>query len=316
MKNVLLILAGLSMLAGCGGGGNTSTGGTSGFVGVTSQATVTAGNAKALSIDAYTGGQMSSAISGVGKESADTGGPLANLPGLSSDLENRVRDIVSLSVKSTAKTVAATVSETITGFSGTYSYVVNADQVSGAFNGTMTFNQYKGSSTSPVMSGSMAFSGVMNQATGSFDTMDITLSSLTVTSPVRSYTLIGRMTWGNSGTTASLTMSVVLKDNASGKTYWAKDFSYNLVGSALQLTGTYFDPDHGYVVISTIQQLTVTSMYAQPTAGQMLFIGSNGTKARLTFVSSKYANGDGGIIGDLYTIEVDASGNGTFVVVP
>lgn len=304
MKRVLLFLAGLTLLAGCGGGGDSTSGGNPNFTGATTQATVTTSNAKALSIDAYTGGQASSAITVVGKETAGTDGPLASLPELSRELENSVRAYIDQSVKSSAKTTSATTQQTISGFSGSYTIVANADQASGAFNGTVTYNQYKELSTSPVISGSMSFSGVMNLNTGNFITMSATLNSLTITSSTGSYTQIGTMTWSNTATTSSLTMSVVLKNNSTGKTYWAKDFNYQQTGTAQLMTGTYYDHDHGYVVISTATQLNTASLNALPTAGQLLFTGRNGSKARLTFS------------GSIYTVEVDAAGNGTFVVVP
>lgn len=62
-KKVFSILAGLSMLAGCGGGGGSGSGLSAAYSGATTQAVVTVSNAKALSTDAYSGGQMSSSVS-------------------------------------------------------------------------------------------------------------------------------------------------------------------------------------------------------------------------------------------------------------
>lgn len=306
MKKVFLALAGLSLMAGCGGGGDSAPGTNPSFTGVTTQATVTTSNAKALSIDAYTGGQMSSGITVVAKEAAGTGGSRANLPELSRVLENSIRSSVVRPVVSTAKSVAATTqTETVAGFSGSYIVTATVDQVSGAFSGSITYTQYKELSASPVISGSMTFTGVMNMSTGNFITMSATLNSLTIASSTGSFTQTGSMTWGNSGTTTSLTMSVVLKNNTTGKTYWAKDFTYQQTGTAQLMTGTYYDHDHGYVVISTTAQLTAATMDTQPTGGELLFTGRNGTKARLTFIAR-----NGGPI-----VEVDMAGNGTFVVV-
>ena len=112
------------------------------------------------------------------------------------------------------------------------------------------------------------------------------------------------MSFSNTGYTKSLIMSVVLLDSADNRTYWLKDYTATLAGDTMSISGTYYDHDHGYVVISTVTPLTVSEYSSTPTAGQLLFTGSNGTKARLTYTSSGYI------------LEVDAGGNDTYVVVP
>jgi hypothetical protein len=302
-KRLLLVLAGLSLLAGCGGGGS-SAGGGSGYTGVTTQATVSTSNAKALSADAYSGSQLSAAVSGVAKEAPDASGQPPLLQEVAGMLERSVTTIVNVPA-SAAKVAAATATaqNTIPGFSGSYTYSISVDQSSGAFSGVITFNQYKETSLSSTISGSIAFSGVYSQATGTFSSLNISLSNLIGTNGSRSYSLAGSESYSTSGTTKTVTMSIVLTDNVSKLTYWVKDFALTLVGSSLSITGTYYDPIHGFVVISTVTPLTVTTIDATPTSGQLLFSGRNGTTARLTFTS-------GG-----YIVEVDTAGNGTYVVV-
>ena len=112
------------------------------------------------------------------------------------------------------------------------------------------------------------------------------------------------MTYLDQGLSETVTMSMLITNNTTGRTYWLKDYLLNLSGDMLTISGTYYHPTHGYVVMSTITPLTVTGIDATPTSGELLFAGSNGTKARLTFTS----------VG--YTIEVDAAGSGTFVTLP
>lgn len=301
---LLLVFAGLSLLAGCGGdGGGSSAAGSSGYTGATTQATVTTSNAKALSADAYSGSQVSAAASGVAKVATGSDEQSAMLQATSGILERSVTTIVGAPTSS-AKVAAATAQNTVNGFSGSYSYTISYDQATGAFSGTITFSQYKETSNSATVSGSMAFTGVYNQATGMFTSLNISLNSLTGTKDGRSYSLAGSMSFSTSGASKTVSMSVVLTDNVSRLTYWAKDYVLVLTGSSLTVSGTYYDPVHGYVVISTITPLTVSTVDATPTSGQLLFSGSNGTKARLTFTASGYI------------IEVDTVGNGTYVVVP
>ena len=168
----------------------------------------------------------------------------------------------------------------------------------------MTYTQYKETSDSFVISGSITFSGVFSQATGTFTSMNINMKNMTGTSGGKTFGMSGSMAYSTGGATSSVTMSVILSDSVSGRTYWMKDYTLTLTGSSLSMTGTYYDPIHGYVVISTVTPLTVSAFDGTPTTGQLLFHGANGTKARLTFIS-------GG-----YTVDADTVGNGSYAVVP
>ncbi len=302
-KKLTLIVAGISLLAGCGGGGGSTASAPPSYVGSTNQATITTSNAKALSSDAYTGSQLTAAASGAGKVTADMSGQSALLQETAGILENSVATIIAKH-NSAAKLAAATAQDIKNGYNGSISYTITYDQNTGSFTGTITFSQYQDSSTSAVLTGSMSISGVYNKTAGTFTSMNISVNSLTGTYNGKSYTLTGTMAFSISGATKTVTMSVVLVDNVSGRTYWIKDFTLTLAGNSLTVTGTYYDPVHGYVVISTVIPLTVSTIDAAPIAGQLLFSGSNGTKVRLTF-------SNGGSI-----VEADTSGSGTYAVVP
>lgn len=300
---ILAIVAGLWLMAGCGGGGG---GGSQGPVynGVATPAVVTSSNAKALSVDAYSGAQMSAAVAGTAKLAGSSDGQ-GLLTSAAFALTDSVTNAVAAS-RPLAKTVAATaaVQNTIPGYSGSLSYNISADTVTGAFSGTITFSQFREMATSPLIDGSIDFSGVYNQSTSTFSSMTINIKSITATSGSRSFTLSGSESSSISGTTQTLTLSVLLTDNQTGRTYWAKDYVITLTGStSLTVSGTYYDPIHGSVVISTTATLTVSAPDAMPTAGQLLFTGANGTMARLTFNSTGY-------IVEVYT------GSGSFTVVP
>lgn len=302
-KRLILTLAGISLLAGCGGGsgdGGAAASVPAAYTGSTSQATISTTNAKTLSADAYAGSQLTSAVA-VGKVAAEQSGRTALLQQTAGILENSVATVVGAH-KSSTKAAASSVQNTDYGYSGSISYTINLDQTSGAFNGTLTFSQYKPTSDSTCLSGSMDFSGVYRSNV--FNNMTMSNIRLTGTDVGESYTLSGSMTSGTSGTTKTVTMSIVLSDNLSSRTYWMKDFTFTLSGNSLTITGTYYDHVHGYVVVSTITPLTVLNIDAEPTSGQLLFTGSNGTKARLTFASG------------IPAVEADTSGSGTYVVIP
>jgi hypothetical protein len=317
-KKSLFILAGLFLLAGCGSGGS-STSGNSGYSGVTTQATITTANARALSADVYSGGQVSVPPVGVAKEATGSAGQSVLLQETAFILQHSVATIIGAS-KSSAKVSAAVVTTQNTkyGYSGSCSSSITYDQVSGAVNGTITYSQYKETSTSSTLSGSIDYYGtfgaygIYNQDAGSlFTSLNMNLHNLTIINGSSSHSMTGSEAYSNSGTEETVTMSAVVTDNVSGRTYWEKDYKLTISGGSLTLSGTHYDPVYGYVVFSTITPITVTAIDATPTSGQLLFSGSNGTKVRLTFFSGGRNSGGGSP-----TVEADTTGDGTYVVIP
>ena len=304
-KKMLLIPAVLTMLAGCGGGGGASTPTDVSYSGLTTQATVSSSNAKALSAEAYSGNQLASELSGIGKMAVDSDGQLSLVQETAAALETSIAAVVT-SPKSSAKAVFATVSaqNTIPGFSGSGSYSVTIDQNTGVFSGTLSLSQNKDSSTSAAITGTLDFSGTYNITSDSFTSMDMIFHNLSAIKGAASYTMSGSVTSSTSGATKNVTISIILADNVSGRSYWLKDYTLTLTGSTLSVSGKYYHPAHGFVIISTITPLTVSAIDGTPTAGQLLFSGNNGTKARLTFAESGQ------------TVEADTTGNGSYVVIP
>ncbi len=305
-KKILLIPAVLTMLAGCGGsGGGSSTPADVSYSGVTTQATVSSSNAKALSADAYSGNQLASGLSGIGKMAVNSDGQLSLVQETAAALETSIAAVVT-SPKSSAKAVAATVSaqDTIPGYSGTGSYSITFDPTTGIFTGTFSFSQYKDTSTSPAMTGTLDFSGTFNSTSGTFSSTNMIFHGLSAIKGAASYTMSGSVTSSTSGTTKNVAISIMLADNVSGLNYWLRDYTLSLTGTVLSVNGKYYHPAHGFVIVSTITPLTVSDVYGTPTAGQLLFSGINGTKARLTFA------------GSLQTVEADTTGSGSYVVIP
>ena len=284
-------------LAGCGGGGggsDSSPNVSSYYKGNTTQATVTVSNAEALSVDAIEDLQNISTAGVLGKSVVKTAETNFQMLQLADIIKGSIANIY---VKTTAKTVAVPVQTTEYGISGSYSISADANQSTGAMSGTITFNSYVEKSDSPTISGTVTFSALINISTDELINADMTLSNLLIVDSSQSSTLNGTMQL----TTNTLNLSIVRLDNTSNNTYWHKDFSIGLNGNAMMISGTYYDHVYGYVAVTTGTSLIVTEYSDTPTSGQLLFTGSNGTKARLTYIVSGY------------TLEVDASGNDTYV---
>ncbi len=306
-KRLLLVLAGFSLLAGCGGGGGggSETGLPSAYTGKTTQAVVTTTNARTLSSEAYSGCQMVSTFDVLGKAVTDSNSQSPLLQSLVSLLDSTVSTVIQ-EPKTLTKSVqaASTLQNTILGYTGSYTYTISIDPVSGASSGTLSFSQYNPSNRngSVTMTGFINFSGVYNQSISNFSSLNMSLNNIVVTSSSGNVKISGSFAASIDGSTKTYSMTVAITDNVSNNTILLKDYTLKFNGGSFVFTGTYYNPTHGYVVISTDIPLTVYSLSGMPTSGQLLFTGSNGTKARLSF---------GGR--NPYTVTADTVGNGMYV---
>jgi len=180
-------------------------------------------------------------------------------------------------------------------------YYINVDDVSGAFNGSMNFVSY--CSMGVVISGSTTFSGVINLYTLAINSLNISFNALSSAYMGDFTTMQGSVASSFTASTASINMTALIRDNNSGLTYKVDNLRLTIAYSGgyfdVALTGLYYDPQYGYVVIST--PLPVRFYYTDiwPSQGEILLTGISGTKARLTvtsttqFMVSADTDGDG-----------------------
>jgi hypothetical protein len=305
IKSVFLVIS-LGVVAACGGGGGGSNGAPAAYSGVTTQAAVTTSNAKALSADAYENGGMGTTASLTGVEVQASSQPSphqSSLPEIGTALKSSITRAVAQHTSTSSAAAGAVVSETIPGgYSGSATISINVNDASGAFTGTITYNNLKETTDGPALSGAVTFSGVYNNSSQSITSMTLTFSPLTVTAPNGSFSVNGTMSFSISGTSETLTVSCTVQ--GASQTFWVKDWTYTFTApNTLTISGRYYHPTYGYVDVTTLTPLTVSSVYGDPTAGVLLFTGANGTKAKLTFTSTGY------------TVDVDTTGNGQYVTV-
>jgi len=307
IRSSLVVVSLLLAACGGGGGGGGSAPASMSYGGATTQATVTASNAKALSVDAYQGGQAGSTVGMMGVVQDNGGAPayVSRPQVLASTLESSVKQVLAAGTGGTATAAGVTQQVTIPGpAGGSMSYTISVDPTTYAFSGTVTYSAYKADPNGAAISGTMTFSGVINMATQTFSSLTVSFSSITVTDGGNTFSAGGSVTLTLSGSTETTVVSLVLQNSVTGKTYWVKDYTYTLSAQGtLTVTGTYYDYVYGYVTVSTLTPLTVSSSGSWPTGGVLLFTGANGGKARLTFTATGY------------TVEVD-TGNGIYTPVP
>ena len=99
-----------------------------------------------------------------------------------------------------------------------------------------------------------------------------------------------------------------IRDDNLGSTYQLADFEFTVEENydylSLEMSGRFYHPDYGYVVLSTPLAIETGLYDAAPNAGVLLLTGRDSTAARLTVLSSDY-----------YQVEMDLDGNGSFEAV-
>ncbi len=322
LKGLTLVIAMSFLAIGCGsgGGGGSSSGGGGGggstpgisYTGNTSQATVTQSNAQDLSVGAYQQGQTSTAIGAMGVTSSSVRSNITRprVLKVSQVLNNAIKKI-DVASYSSGNNSGAIHSGAIVNDTGTFNgdcgggsdYNINVNDSTGDFSGTLNFKSY--CSDNVTISGSTSFSGKINMNTGSLASLNISFSALSAVSMGDSLTLKGSIASTFTGSSASMTVNLVIQDNNSGQVYMSDNFviAVSDFGSYadISISGLYYDPINGYVVISTPLPLRFYGSNNWPSQGVLLCTGTTGTKARLTATSSTQ-----------FMVEADTDGNGSY----
>ncbi len=299
------------VVAACGGGGGGSNDSGLSYTGSTSRAVITENNAGDIATEAYQGGKAGSPldITGVVRH-GDNGGPVPRILGTFRALENALNkaDIESFSRGITSGAVQSE-SDRILGDCGGYAdFTINYDDVTGEFDGTMSFHGF--CSDNVFISGSTTFSGNIDPGTGLLTGFTFTFNELTSSSGSDSFTLDGRLTLNATTSSSILIMNLLLKDNGSGKVYRLEDYSMVVTDgttyTSIEISGRFYEPDYGYVDISTSVPLRILNTDDWPSYGVMVLAGRTGiaggsTKAKLTALSSTQ-----------YRVEADTDGDGSY----
>jgi hypothetical protein len=327
---VCLIAFGLIAIVGSGGGGGggttttTTTGGTDGgtggdtggqadltYTGSTSEAIIDSGNCLAFCVGAYDGAKTGTATrqSPAGADSGEDIG-LPRILRISQALEDSLRQIEVLNeagVRSSKDVY--TVTDTLPGdCGGTASYSISLNDQTGYFSGTFDYTEY--CSGGVTLDGSATYSGQFDMNTGYMTTFSFSFDELTSTSAYESYTIDGEITWNVSGSSYLLEMDMTMRDNIEQVVYKVEDYSMSLteVGNEIELeiSGKFYDPDYGYITVSTEEPFVYTYYDYYPYEGVLVVTGAPGTaggntKARLTVLSSA-----------TFMVEADTDGDGTY----
>jgi len=294
-------------LAACGGSDGGGGGSASlEYTGLKTQATIDADNAVDISISSFKGSSNSGPFTALGfpkrEENEPTKISKSRFLLVSNVLKEATHHIQFHSSK--AKLGVQHKTETLPPIKGEcggeVSITINIDEQTNVFDGVFNFNNFCKDNT--IIAGSGDISGqVIDEDEGQFN---FSFGSLTVTSGSDSFTFSGDINVNLDGSSNSLTMNILLKDNSTGKVFLVEDFNITLFEGSdaveFSVSGRFFHPDEGFVDIQTENVFRITGNNDFPSTGSVVANGGDGTKARLVSVSST-----------TFQVTADTDGNGT-----
>lgn len=280
----------------CSGGSGDSGGssGAGGYSGSTDCAAITSENSGTLIKESFQGAMTSDSMmpfarSTTGKQnSVSSVGPL----GLQAAFADSLAQMIDASggVISGQKAAASSASNTIQGdCGGTATYTVSADESTGVFAGSFSYNGFCAGRI--TLSGSVNFSGRVDNEAHTFDYFSFTFSSLTTTAEDQSSTISGSLECDFVGTDSFITADLVIAHASSGLVCWLNNCTIQIIGNQMEISGRFYHPQYGYIDFNTEESLIITEESQYPTAGLIVFTGAPGesgqpTMARLRAVSA------------------------------
>ncbi len=293
----------LFLLAGCGGGGSGGSSGVA-YTGSMSQAVIADNNAEAIAIGAYQAGERSSNLTG--SMSASPGAAAAGSPRTVTLVRalTSVANRLAASATSGAATGAAVAPKEIIPFhgsatdplGGTMVIDLSADNVTGAFTGSITFENWHPDNNT-VMNGAAYASGQFDTSTWELTNILFTFVSLTMEDAAASVTVGGTVALATSPSSASATIDLVFRDNVTGKTVWIQDYTMTVAngpdtspadGTAdyidVSISGRIYLHDYGYVDIDTPVPLRIDADAMNPSSGTLRMTGSAGRSVQLVVI--------------------------------
>lgn len=319
-RNCVKVISALflsTLISACGGGGGGSSG--ISYTGSVTPASLTSTNSATLLSGAYAGGNTAAIIGGIGTA--------ASLTNTTYDAPRRPRSLalsetlikfVSLSatVDTPDMTSAAAVNtiptNTINGnCGGTATINGSYNDVGGSFSMTASFNAYCQDDT--TLNGAIAASGnaVTNSSSGfSIANISITVSNLAASlTSGDSFTADGNLSivpqsgYTTIATNSVITIDMLFEDNTTSKTYKLANYKISQTATLsyndIVITGRYYDPDEGYLDLSTPVTIHVVSTDLWPSSGGLSGAGDN-SSATITALDNI-----------TYQLDVDTDNNGT-----
>jgi len=182
---------------------------------------------------------------------------------------------------------------------GSFSYTITINDKSGEFEGTFIFSDYCDHGV--IINGEADVEGTADPDSGDIITITFRFDNLSD----GTIAMDGKMSMDFSDSPLICTLIAYLKDETTGKVYWAKNYSLNIYEYPgyleVEIFGKFYHPDHGYVDVSTEEAFVIYDGDDWPSSGILLMVGANNTKVKLTAIDSTECR-----------IEADTDGDGVY----
>lgn len=302
---IKVLVLSLALFA-CGGGGGGDGGGGIVYTGITSQATIDETNTVDLARGAYYGGNFGITTMALGVIQTEDDRQINRSRTLIvSQALNKCIDLVDFTSTSSSTFYRGTITETETIYGncgGSASFSINVNDLTGDFTGSFDFKNY--CENGVTISGSTSFSGVIDINAQDLQKFSFSFDNLSFNDGSDSFTIAGNISYNYTSYPATVSMDIKLRDGTTGKVYWVNNYSMTIEGDYYEMSGRYYDPDCGYVDVSTITPFYNVSDW--PTEGILVVTGDIGSEGGSTIARLK------ALSSTIYMIEADTNGDGSY----
>lgn len=286
---LVAIVGSIFLLAACGGSGGG--GGTSGlsYTGLSTPAEINPDNARDIAANAYYAGSTGSVFTGMASlnkvvppDTAPSRPFLADVTGLMKTAMEKI-DVSTSAGASQALAVESESDSFPGGCGGTAAFNIQMDTDTGNFSGSLEYGDYCEEGT--TIDGTTNFSGRINIDTGEMEFFDFDFDSIRGTSGNEAFTLDGSVSFTIAGPSMTTTMNMLFRDDNLNKVYRLEDYQITMTeglsDSEIRAGGWFYDPDFGYVTLSTPSPFLVYDYDDYPYGGTLLITGKDNASIML-----------------------------------
>jgi hypothetical protein len=164
---------------------------------------------------------------------------------------------------------------------GSVSYTLSTESTTGDFSGSFVFTQYCDGGI--VISGPVAVDGSISLLTSEIEVIHFNFNNVNS----GDITLSGDVRTDQTGTPVTITMDFLVRDNVTGKVFWVNDYLLTITEISdseieVDITGTYYNPEFGYITFYTLDPLVIDDLSPWPKDGVIIYEGEDNTSAQLT----------------------------------
>ena len=280
-----------SNVAGGGDNGDGDDGGDEGgdsgeilaYIGLTSQAVITRTNAERMAVEAFLGSYGASKCI-ITERKGKSRFKQTLFPELF-ELARSIREKITARDGNARDVMTAVYGGYFYGGPDQCEYTLSLNEETGDFSGTIVFRDYNVDGA--LFTGTVQISGLADLNSAAIVNVHLFFDGLTMDQFQGKYKIQGE---GNIiyGIDDSLMMSldILLKDQRTDLVFWINDFEIAAwyEGDYLKstITGRFYDPEYGYVDVSTLMPVQVyLAVVGALSGGRLYFVGGNNTWAQL-----------------------------------